>query len=322
MSTLVTALLLSAIVAAGPAALEVRISPAEVHVGDHVSLEISARAFGGAEIRIGSLPGAEDGLVEDERLLSTDILFQQQKSEEKQNLLGMLVARQTYTAIPFSVGEHKIPQVPVKVIMRDGSEIDLITPPVFVTVLSVAPKPVGPDKIAAIKGLLHHQAATERQFPWLWVIAGIMLIAAGATAVIALNRRTPAGVRKLLRLSPAERALQELDHLAGSSLLTDGKVKEFYSELSEILRRYLGLRFRVTALEMTTSELCAALREPLKIFDYSLPKLPALLQTADLVKFAKLEPQAETGMESIDAAREMVMITRDDVVACQQRRAA
>jgi hypothetical protein len=312
MSAFLITMLISAL-AAGPAAVDVRISPSEVHVGDRVTVEISVRAFGAAEIRIGEIPSSGDEIVEDDRLLSGPVLYQLKNAEEKQDLLGALVAHRTYNAIPFTVGGQTIPSVPVKIVMRDGSEIDLVSPPALLTVLSVAPGETGPTAVAALKGLLRYPPRLGQSLPWFWIIIALLLIAAGSAALIALNRRTPTTLRKLMRLSPAERALRELDALAASTLLADGRVKEFYTELSDITRRYLGMRFRLPALEMTTTELNAALREPLRIFDFSLPRLPELLQIADLVKFAKFTPPNSLGGDLIDAAREIVMITRDDL---------
>lgn len=69
-------------------------------------------------------------------------------------------------------------------------------------------------------------------------------------------------------------------------------MKEYHSELTYILREYLESRYGIQALEQTTSEILEQLREA--DFDKSHSvNLASLLQTADLVKFAKAQPPVE-----------------------------
>ena len=91
-------------------------------------------------------------------------------------------------------------------------------------------------------------------------------------------------------LKPAhERAMLELGRLEARALLNEGKVKEFYSELADILRRYLDRRFQMETLELTTFEILKGLKE--KEFDAGLTeKIKELLEHSDLVKFAKFIP--------------------------------
>ena len=92
-------------------------------------------------------------------------------------------------------------------------------------------------------------------------------------------------------LSPEDEALLRLNRLFDSDLIARGKLKEYFLEFSEILRRYFERRFEILAVESTTSEIIrdlkakevsAALRE----------KIQQVLDTADLVKFAKWRPSA------------------------------
>ncbi len=92
------------------------------------------------------------------------------------------------------------------------------------------------------------------------------------------------------QLPPHELALQRLNALKEKKLYQQGKFKEFYSELSEILRQYLELNFHISALELTTSELEALLQNA-NLFDNQLYSgLMTVLKNADLVKFAKYQP--------------------------------
>lgn len=87
----------------------------------------------------------------------------------------------------------------------------------------------------------------------------------------------------------ANKALVELSH---RKLWQNGKFKQYYTALASILRVYISERWSIGALEMTTDEIISAL------LDVDMPvasrsDLVAVLRTADMVKFAKAEPEAE-----------------------------
>ena len=87
-------------------------------------------------------------------------------------------------------------------------------------------------------------------------------------------------------------ALDALERLHNEKLWQNNKHKQYYSALSDILRTYLDGRFEVGAMEMTTDEIVAALRE-VEIEQKQKMELLSVLRDADLVKFAKMIPEAE-----------------------------
>ncbi len=92
------------------------------------------------------------------------------------------------------------------------------------------------------------------------------------------------------QLTPDELAVERLTKLKNAKLYQKGKYKDFYSELSEILRQYVELRYNINALELTTSELETLLSAG-TIFDKQLAEgFLRVLKNADLVKFAKYTP--------------------------------
>ena len=86
-------------------------------------------------------------------------------------------------------------------------------------------------------------------------------------------------------------AITALEKLHNEKLWQNNKHKLYYSGLSDILRTYLAGRFEVGAMEMTTDEISDALRS-LDIEEGQKMSLLAVLRDADLVKFAKVEPEA------------------------------
>lgn len=90
-------------------------------------------------------------------------------------------------------------------------------------------------------------------------------------------------------LPPHVVAIMELDRLKSERIWKSGKCKEFYTTLSDVLRRYIERRFQVNALEMTTDEILLMFRKD-RDTQSVYQNLRQILQLADLVKFAKIQP--------------------------------
>jgi hypothetical protein len=103
---------------------------------------------------------------------------------------------------------------------------------------------------------------------------------------------------KLMRMSPRERALKELAVLLAKDLVAKHKVKEFYLQLTMIVRRYIERAHKVRAPEQTTEEFLAAVTDNPRFSPEVIARLKAFLQAADLVKFAAYRP----GSTDIDNA--------------------
>lgn len=102
---------------------------------------------------------------------------------------------------------------------------------------------------------------------------------------------------------PHEVAFQRLDALRKQQLWQRGLIKEYHSELTHILRQYLERRFGVEALEATTSEIIAQMRQQ-SWPDHWHSELEYLLNMADMVKFAKAQPDIsfhEEAMQKVEA---------------------
>ncbi|MCI2229968.1 BatD family protein [Polaribacter sp. MSW13] len=98
-------------------------------------------------------------------------------------------------------------------------------------------------------------------------------------------------------LPPYEEAIYRLNELDEKLLWQNNKVKEYYSELTEIVRGYIERELKVPALEKTTDEVLDMLKdfkdaETIQTSEETIKKLKDLLREADLVKFAKSKPLA------------------------------
>ena len=98
-------------------------------------------------------------------------------------------------------------------------------------------------------------------------------------------------------LPPFEEAILRLNELDEKLLWQNNKIKEYYSELTEIVRGYIERELKVPALENTTDEVLAMIKDfknadSIETSKETIKKLKDLLQEADLVKFAKSKPLA------------------------------
>ncbi len=111
--------------------------------------------------------------------------------------------------------------------------------------------------------------------------------------------------KKVVVLPPHINALSSLDRLEEKQLWQKGMIKEYHSEITEIIRKYFEERFNLPALELTTSEAVNELRkrEDTKII---LDTTNNFLNNADLVKFAKFKPLVEVNQEMMNQARDIV----------------
>ena len=98
-------------------------------------------------------------------------------------------------------------------------------------------------------------------------------------------------------LPPKEEAIIRLQELDEKLLWQNNNVKEYYSELTEIVRNYIERELKIPALENTTDEILNYVKdfsksEVIDVPKETVQKLKELLQEADLVKFAKSKPLA------------------------------
>lgn len=146
-----------------------------------------------------------------------------------------------------------------------------------------------------------------------WLGAGALLIALFGMIAWRLLRRRTSRAPALSRAPPPrpahELALERLEALRRSGLLDRGDVKSFHAEISAIVREYVGARFGFDSLDLTVQELLGILfgkNAP----GLDLAQLKTLLESCDLVKFAKYTPDLVEATTALNAAVGIVERTR------------
>jgi hypothetical protein len=148
----------------------------------------------------------------------------------------------------------------------------------------------------------------------LWIMLALLL-GIGGWYLYKWNQKRKAGlanIPKEIILPPHVEALNALKELEEKQLWQKGMVKEYHSEITEIIRTYFEKKFNLPALELTTTEVnlqLSQIRGTGTIIDIT----NEFLNNADLVKFAKFKPENSVNAEMMKQAVEIVNRTIENI---------
>src|SRR5690554_2539894 len=153
-------------------------------------------------------------------------------------------------------------------------------------------------------------------FDWLKIIYWIIPLILVVVLAIYLFRRKKRKDAAKKQLPPYEEAIVALQKLDNSQLLKENKSKEYYSRLTEIVKRYLDREVDETALESTSDELINRLmmHKQAGSFDFdheTIRKLDQIFKRADLVKFARMNQQASQAEFDRKTVEEIINETKE-----------
>ena len=127
-----------------------------------------------------------------------------------------------------------------------------------------------------------------------WVLLAVLLAGVGVAGYYLITylqrrKREEAGNEVVTEpLRPAEEvALEKLDAIKEKKIWQQGQVKEYYTQLTDVVREYIARRFEVSSVEQTSDETLRDIRPLLSERKDLYDQLRKMLTLADLVKFAK-----------------------------------
>lgn len=147
----------------------------------------------------------------------------------------------------------------------------------------------------AIKGPVSEPYTLAEILLWvLYIVLGILVIV-GIVLLIRYDRRRkkyqPLFKKSKPIIPPDVLAIQKLEELRLAKVWQQGKLKEYHTDLTDIVREYFEGRYHFDAMEMTSEEILEVLKNH-DINKEATNKIAGVLQLADLVKFAKALPTA------------------------------
>lgn len=144
---------------------------------------------------------------------------------------------------------------------------------------------------------------------WAWLL--LALLASGGLyyylAWYKKGRKIVMPGRK--RIPPYEEAMQNLQRLKADNLWQNGREKEYFTGLTDILRVYIDRRFEINAVEMTSSQIVDTLKKNEETRAVN-EQLSMILEIADIVKFANVRPLADDNEMAYQRAVNFVEATR------------
>ncbi len=210
----------------------------------------------------------------------------------------------TFTVTAFELGELELPAFAVEVVAADGTREALSTDAYGVEIVSVGIDESG--DLRDIRGPLGIPMSLLRLALWLLLpllIVAVLWLLARKLRAPEEEKGTPAYAA--LQRPAHELALEALEALEASPMLERGQVKEYHIEVSNILRTYVERRFRVDALEMTSREVVQGL-ERVGVEPSFREGLTTFLEQCDMVKFAKVRPDADVSRQVLELGRRLV----------------
>ena len=176
---------------------------------------------------------------------------------------------------------------------------------------------------------IHDIKDIERAGIWWWDIVMWILIALGIGVFIGAivyvvlwqqrHKQKDAPLAQKIILRPAEEvALEQLDAIKAAKIWQQGQGKQYHTELTDVIRTYIGRRFDVHSTEKTSDETLRELKPILLMAKGEgqmangkelYERLSQMLQLADFVKFAKYEAMPEENERALNTAYEFVNAT-------------
>lgn len=147
---------------------------------------------------------------------------------------------------------------------------------------------------------------------WIPLIILILLAIIGAIIYLIIKKNkkgyffTPPPL-----LAPHVRAMKSLDKIKKEKIWQQERYKEFYTQLTDVLRRYINERYGINSLEMTSGEILSIIRTKAEE-DSVYNNLKQVLSVADLVKFAKYKPFIDENDLSLMNSYFFVNQTKED----------
>lgn len=215
---------------------------------------------------------------------------------------GVQVDSSVYLVTTFALDTARVAPIPVA--FTAGDDVLIVrTDSTWIPVHSFVPE--NAENIRDLAPLISFPRSV-----W-WIVAGIallLLLAAGIAWWIRRrrNRDDEYETERIPTIPPDQEAYNRLDALEKRDLSDRRNMPLFYDELSGILRTYVARRLHVQALEMTTGETVARLRQQDMPDSPTISRFRNVLVACDYVKFADGRPPAKQGKELIGTSRSII----------------
>ena len=266
--------------------IDVKVDTADILVGEQTTLHVTVTTDPNRRIII---PLPSDTLMTGVEVISVS-------DADSTVADGRLVIRRDILVTSFDSSLYLLPPF----IAIDGA--DTIASNQVALKVSTVPVDVdNPEKFYDIKDVWKPPFVLADYYPWIFgILTALFLICVIGYLVQRYRRhRSEVPVKPAEpELPPYEMAIRELDSIKDQKLWQQGLNKEYYTQVTDTLRRYISRRYGVNAMEKTSEEILAIIEretDERTVYD----TLRQVLRLSDYVKFAKLHPLPDENDESM-----------------------
>jgi len=297
---LILALPLFAEIREDPLLISAKTDSTEIFIGDQFNYSLTLEWEKGYEI-VQVEPPLEMGKFE---------ILEVQPSSGEMKKGERYTKTYSYTLSTYDTGDYEIP--PFTITYRDpsGEIIKAESQPIKITVKPILHTAEDTHDIRDIKDPL--DIAPKPYLRNFLIGLALVLIVLGAVIFLIIRHTLSRRKEQPKIWAPPrpieELAMEDLVALENSSLLEKGKIKKYYTRASEILRIYIGRRYSINAIDLTSYELMRAL-ENRDLKKEIMACLEDFLDICDFVKFAKFRPPENEHKATLEKARFIIRET-------------
>jgi hypothetical protein len=175
------------------------------------------------------------------------------------------------------------------------------------------------DKFFPPKGVQENPFQWSEWSPIFW-LSVVLLIILAITYYIYIrlrdNKPIITHIRIVKKLLPHQKAMKEIEQIKADKMVTAENSKEYYTKLTDTLRKYIEERYGFSAMEMTSSEIIEKLMATQD--QKALDELRELFTTADLVKFAKYSTLINENDKNLVSAIDFINQTKLENVPTEE----
>lgn len=306
----------------GPLELSLTTSADPITTADTLELRLEATVDEGYEVALPAYPepAPDTAAGEVEAAIEGPEAFTLADYEDSAPVLladSRIRQARTYFLDPFLAGSYEIPPLELRYGPEDADTAawhTLQTDALMITVASV----LGPDTPAGLEGIAG-PVSVQDPTPWgtylVWTLILGALLGGGYYYWFVREKPAPPPPPPI---PPYKRALEALEAIQRERLIEKGLYKEYYTRVSDVLRRYMEDEFGFPASERTTEEFLQDLQHGAVLGLQEQLLLKEFLRHCDLVKFAKVEPSSEEIRSTFETCKQFV----HDTNATRKRAAA
>ena len=279
----------------GPVKVEIDISPKEPRLSDEPKLTLTVTAADNVDVR---MPPFGQSMGE--------FVIRDFHEPNPRMADGQQVLQQVYTLEPLIAGTLFVSPLIIEFTDNrpdaDGKEHSIETEPIKLEIATM----IGAEapSLTDLRPVEAPVDVPDPGFGWTpWWAGGGVFAVLLALALVWKRRRSTGP--KDPEFTPQQLAWRELNDLLGSKL-SETDVKEFFVQLTHVVRRYIERSTGVNAPDQTTEEFLREVNDQKLFSDEENSKLGAFLESADLVKFAGYQPDPENIKQSTHKARAFI----------------